>query len=252
VATLEGRVNARLFRRDGSRMVPTEAGQLLVIKVRQSLRLLERNFARPQLTQHTQLTLSLLPSFASRWFAARLAEFVADYPQIDLMLHASLTHADLARGEADCAVRFGPGGWPELQQEFLMADERFPVCSPRYNGGVLPQRPEDLAQHSLLRNPWMPWEPWFDAASLSLAEPARGPSFNDASIMLDVAESGLGIALARRSLVESALREGRLIRLFEASVPDPHSYYFVWRADNPKLDAILALREWLKEQCVVA
>lgn len=248
IATLEGRVNARLFRREGSRMLPTEAGQLLAVKVRQALKLLERNFARPQLAQHTELTLSVLPSFASRWLVPRLATFAADCPQIDLMVQALLTQADLLHGEADCALRFGTGGWRELQQELLMDDERFPVCSPRYNGGVLPSRAEDLGQHALLRNPWMPWEPWFDAAGLSLSEPARGPSFNDASIMLDAAEAGLGIALARRSLVEDSLREGRLVRLFEASVPDPHSYYLVWRADHPKLEAILTLRDWLREQ----
>ena len=248
IATLEGRANARLFRRDGSRMVPTEAGHLLVGKVRQALKLLERNFARPQVSVHTTLTLSVLPSFASRWLVPRLAGFIAEFPQIDLLIHANLNLADLGRGEADCAVRFGPGGWPELQQEFLFGDARFPVCSPRYNGGALPQRPEDLGQHALLRNPWMPWEPWFDAAGLSLSEPSRGPSFNDAAIMLDAAEAGVGIALTRRSLVEDALREGRLVRLFEPAVPDPHSYYFVWRADHPRLEAILALREWLRDQ----
>lgn len=250
IATLEGRVNARLFRREGSRMLPTEAGQLLAVKVRQALRLLERNFARPKLAQHTELTLSVLPSFASRWLVPRLAAFTADCPQIDLMIQALLTQADLLHGEADCALRFGTGGWRELQQELLMDDERFPVCSPRYNGGLLPGRAEDLAQHQqrLLRNPWMPWEPWFDAAGLNLSEPARGPSFNDAAIMLDAAEAGLGIALARRSLVEDSLREGRLVRLFDTSVPDPHSYYLVWRADHPKLEAILTLRDWLREQ----
>jgi hypothetical protein len=43
-------------------------------------------------------------------------------------------------------------------------------------------------------------------------------------------------------------REGRRVRLFEAAVQDPHSDHFVWRADHPKLNTILALHEWLREQ----
>ena len=60
--------------------------------------------------------------------------------------------------------------------------------------------------------------------------------------------AGLGIALARRTLVEGDLQAGRLVRLFELSVPDPYGHYFVWRADHPQLPALFALRDWLLEQ----
>lgn len=248
IAALEARSGERLFRRDGSRMVPTEAGRLMVLKVRQALKLLERTFGPARREGRTAITLSVLPSLAARWLVPRLAAFEADCPQVDLLIDANLAIVDLAHGAADCAIRFGPGGWTDVQQELLMGDERFPVASPRYQGGALPQRPEDLARHRLLRNPWMPWEPWFDAAGLALTDPPGGTAFNDASIMLDAAEAGLGIALARRSLVGRELRDGRLVRLFDIAVPDPHHYWFVWRANHPKLDAILAVRDWLKEQ----
>ena len=67
-------------------------------------------------------------------------------------------------------------------------------------------------------------------------------------MLLDAAANGLGVALARRVLAESELRNGRLLRLFDVSVIDPYSYYYVWRADHPRIDAIQRVRGWLLRQ----
>jgi DNA-binding transcriptional LysR family regulator len=191
---------------------------------------------------------SVLPSLASRWLAPRLSRFLARHPAIDLYVDVRTTLADLAAGEADCAIRFGPGGWAEVQHIRLMGDASFPVVAPGYRDGLLPASPAELAHCTLLRNPWLPWQPWLHAAGLSFAEPSRGPTFTDSSVLLDAAAAGLGVALARRSLVEGELQRGRLVRLFELAVPDPYAHFFVWRGDHPQLAAIQALRDWLAEE----
>jgi len=252
ITALEERLGVKLFEREKNRMVPTEQGRLLVAQVRQALGMLERSFAHVGSSEHLTLHLSVLPSLATRWLVPRLSRFMARHPQIDLFLDVRATLADLAAGDADCAIRFGPGGWADVQQVWLMGDASFPVCAPGYRDGQLPRTPQQLAACTLLRNPWLPWEPWLHAAGLDFREPARGPSFTDSSVMLDAAATGLGIALARRSLAEGELQRGRLVRLFELSVPDPYSHYFVWRADHPKLPALFALRDWLLEEARTA
>lgn len=248
ITALEARLGVKLFLREGGRMQPTEQGRLLVVKVRQALGLLERGFARPAAAARVRLTLSVLSSFASRWLVPRLADFAAELPDVDLALDIRAGIADLEAGEADCAVRFGLGGWNELQQEQLFGDEHFPVCAPGFRGGLLPQQPAELAGCPLLRNPWIPWEPWLHAAGLEFPEPAGGFAFSDSSVVLDAAAAGLGIALARRILAESDLASGRLVRLFDITARDPQSYFLVWRADHPRLDAVLRLRDWLLRQ----
>lgn len=248
ITTLEERQGVKLFAREKNRMVPTEAGRLLVTKVRQALGMLERSFAHADAAQATTLSVSVLPSMAGRWLAPRLTRFAARHPQIDLFVDVRATLADLAAGDADCAIRFGPGGWADVQQLRLMGDASFPVCAPGYREGVLPRTPQELADCTLLRNPWLPWEPWLHAAGLAFREPARGPTFTDSSVLLDAAAAGLGVGLARRALVEGELQRGRLVRLFDLVVPDPYSHWFVWRADHPKLAAIFALRDWLLEE----
>lgn len=251
ITTLEERQGVKLFVREKNRMVPTEAGRLLVTKVRQALGMLERSFATADAGAALTLSVSVLPSMAGRWLAPRLTRFNARHPQIDLFVDVRATLADLAAGDADCAIRFGPGGWADVQQVRLMGDASFPVCAPGYREGVLPRSPQELADCTLLRNPWLPWEPWLHAAGLSFREPARGPTFTDSSVLLDAAAAGLGVGLARRSLAEGELQRGRLVRLFELAVPDPYSHHFVWRADHPKLAAIFALRDWLLEEARV-
>ena len=248
ITTLEERQGVKLFAREKNRMVPTEAGRLLVTKVRQALGMLERSFANADTAQALTLSVSVLPSMAGRWLAPRLTRFNARHPQIDLFVDVRATLADLAAGEADCAIRFGPGGWADVQQVRLMGDASFPVCAPGYREGVLPLEPQELADCTLLRNPWLPWEPWLHAAGLAFKEPARGPTFTDSSVLLDAVAAGLGVGLARRTLAEGELQRGRLVRLFDLAVPDPYSHHFVWRADHPKLAAIFALRDWLLEE----
>jgi DNA-binding transcriptional LysR family regulator len=248
VATLEERQGTKLFTREKNRMVPTEAGRLLVTRVRQALGLLERSFAAQDSGERTELSVSVLPSLASRWLAPRLSRFVARHPGIDLYVDVRATLADLAAGDADCAIRFGPGGWGDVQQLRLMDDASFPVVAPGYRDGLLPTTPQELADCTLLRNPWLPWEPWLHAAGLSFKGPTRGPTFTDSSVLLDAAAAGLGVALARRSLVQGELQRGRLVRLFEVAVPEPYAHWFVWRADHPRLAAIFALRDWLSDE----
>lgn len=248
ITALEARLGVKLFQREAGRMQPTEHGRLLVVKVRQALGLLERGFARPRAAEKVQLTLSVLSSFATRWLLPRLADFALELPDIDLTVDIRAGLADLAAGEADCAVRFGLGGWHDLQQERLFGDEHFPVCSPDFRGGALPRQPAELADCPLLRNPWIPWEPWLHAAGLDFPEPAGGFAFTDSSVALDAATAGLGVALARRILAESDLASGRLVRLFDIVSADPQSYFLVWRADHPKLGTVLRLRDWLLRQ----
>lgn len=248
ITALEERLAVKLFERDKNRMMPTEQGRLLVVKVRQALGMLERSFAQGVVGKPLTINLSVLPSMAGRWLVPRLAGFIARHPDIDLLIDVRSDLADLAAGEADAAIRFGPGGWPEVQQVRLMGDESFPVVAPGYRNGQLPRDPAELTDCVLMRNPWLPWEPWLHAAGLPFREPLRGPSFTDSSVLLDAAAAGLGVALARRALVEGDLQAGRLVRLFELSVPDPYSHWFVWRADHPQLPALFALRDWLIEQ----
>jgi len=76
---------------------------------------------------------------------------------------------------------------------------------------------------------------------------SRGPVFIDASMLIQAAVDGLGVALTRKVLAKNDLIQGRLVRAFELTLPatEDWAYYVVSpesTADKPK---VAAFREWL-------
>ncbi|EGD02673.1 LysR family transcriptional regulator, partial [Burkholderia sp. TJI49] len=111
-----------------------------------------------------------------------------------------------------------------------------------------PRTPADLARATLLRHPAQPWEPWFQAARLDLAESARAPRFTDANALIDAALKGRGVALARRSLILPELAAGTLVRVSTVRVTDVYAHYVVWRPDHPHEAAIRTWLDWLRSE----
>ena len=96
-----------------------------------------------------------------------------------------------------------------------------------------------------MRLPREPLSQWFEAAGIRRGEPGHGPIFSDASLMLDAATSGQGVALARSVLVREHLTAGRLVRLFDLSVRSPSAYHAVFPPeviDRPQVQSFIT---WL-------
>jgi len=224
----------RLFVRSGQRMVLTEAGQLLVIDVREGLQVLAAAFekARTQrLPDATRmLTVSVLPSFAVRWLLPRLSRFQALHPEVDIAIRPSTSLALLdGRDGIDLAIRYGGGNWADLRSARLLKSIIFPVCSPEFLSKSRIDSPNDLRSLTLLRNPRQKWRPWFIAAGLEMPEPLQGPLYDDAGLLLQAAAQGQGIALARAALAADDLAAGRLVRVSEVEIEDDHSWFVAWR-----------------------
>ena len=77
------------------------------------------------------VTVSLLPTLAVRWLIPRLPSFQADNPDLEVRLSTTARLVDLDREDVDLAIRYGRGQWPRHEARFLMADDMFPVASPR-------------------------------------------------------------------------------------------------------------------------
>lgn len=194
-----------------------------------------------------RLTVSVVPSFAARWLVPRLRRFRRAHPEIELHILPTGELVDLARDQIDVAIRWGRGRYPGLSIERLMGDELFPVCAPALlRGRKRIRKPRDLLEHVLLHEDVDDeWRAWREAAGLADSRGARGMYFSDASLMLQAAADGVGVALGRGVLVEADLRAKRLVRPFQASIPARYSYYLVslpGRADEAN---VRAFREWV-------
>jgi len=248
VKALETELGIRLFRREHQRLVLTDGGLMYFGVVRNCLDSLATGTELLLQRQNgSVLTLTTSPNFASKWLVDRLSRFASAYPDIDLRISASLRHVDFARDDFDLAIRHGDGRWPGLHVTRLCEEELFPVCSPGLLVGEDALRnAQDLRRLPLLHlGDREDWIKWLEAAGLGRDAPAKGPVFNQASMVIDAAVDGQGIALARSALAAGNLISGRLVRPFSLALKVPYAYWIVCPMPNAALPKVRAFCQWL-------
>jgi LysR family transcriptional regulator, glycine cleavage system transcriptional activator len=248
IKALEQWLEMPLFHRTPRALKLTEAGSDYLAGVRGAFDTLAE--ATERLTRSTSprtLTVSCLPSFASKWLLPRLDRYQSAHPDLDVRLETSIHLTDFTRQDVDLAVRMGLGLWPGLSVELLMTEVLFPVCSPALLGGPSPLRcPADLVHHTLIHDDFtVGWENWCRAAGISAIDVRRGPRFTDSALMVQAAIAGRGVCLARDALVRDDLAAGRLVRPFAAEVPGVEAYYVVAPSQNLHRPKVRAFRDWL-------
>ena len=249
VRALEEHVGSPLFARHGKRVSLTPAGRAFAEKIRAALEEIAQAADQLRSRRDDRLTVSVLPSFASRWLMPRLIRFLDAHPTVEVNVIASTALASFRDDEIDVAIRFGVGPWPPHECEIFLEDEYFPVASPSLDRGKL-KTPRDLLAMRIIREDRDYWKQWFDAVGVPIeeAKAARGPLFNDSTYALQAAARGEGIALARRSIVREDLERGTLRRLFDITVPSRERYWFVSPKETAETPKVKAFRKWVKEE----
>jgi LysR family glycine cleavage system transcriptional activator len=199
--------------------------------------------------RENRLSVSVLPSFASRWLMPRLIRFMEAHPDIEVSVMATTALANFTTDEVDVGIRFGRGPYPPLVCEAFLDDEWFPVASPKLK---TPKHPRELLHMRLIREDRDYWDEWFVAAGVKLDKPlAGGPYFNDATYSIQAAVRNEGIALARRSIIGEDLERGTLKRLFKLAVQTNERYWFVSPKEIADAPKVRAFRDWVKSELVI-
>ena len=221
VKALEAELGIKLFNRERQRLIITEAGRQYLAVVRDALDRIALGTERLVQRQRAGvLTVSTSPDFAAKWLVHRLGQFAEAHPDIDLRISATMHHVDFAREDVDLAVRHGDGNWPGLDVARLCTEHLFVVCSPKLASGRQRMgKPADVLKFPLLHlDDRKNWSNWLDAAGVAGAELSHGPVLNRASMAIDAAVDGQGVALARTTLAAWDLINGRLVRPFAVSL----------------------------------
>ncbi|HET6160600.1 MAG TPA: LysR substrate-binding domain-containing protein [Dongiaceae bacterium] len=272
IRRLETYLGLALFDRLHRSLQLTLAGEALAEEAQGSFLRLGRTLDNLRLEgrvagPHT-LTVSVVPSFATKWLAPRLHDFQFAHPKIGLRIVADETLVDLRRDRVfDLAVRYGPGphGSGLHAKRLWPHGEIIAVCAPELARDHSLRSPAGLAQHMLIRTdspgyriqakrarPTSDWLAWFAAAGVEVTDRIRkaleGPYFNASQLAIEAAVSGKGIALAPKILVDRDIANGRLVRLFATSIKDPNAYWILCRADRAREARIRAFIKWLSDE----
>jgi LysR family glycine cleavage system transcriptional activator len=248
VKALEAELGVKLFNRERQRLVITDAGREYLIVLRDALDRIALGTERLLQRQSSGvLTVSTSPDFAAKWLVNRLGRFAEEHPNIDLRVSATLHHVDFAREDVDLAVRHGDGSWPGLDVVRLSSEQLFAVCSPKLLAGRNRlARPSDVLKFPLLHvDDRKDWARWLEAAGVHGAELSHGPVLNRASLAIDAAIDGQGVALARTTLAATDLIYRRLVRPFAEELRLSKTYWIICPKAATTLPKIVTFRNWL-------
>lgn len=248
VKALEQELGVKLFNRERQRLVITESGREYLAVVRDAFDRIAIGTERLMQRQSSgALTLSTSPDFAAKWLVHRLGRFSETNPEIDLTISATMHHVDFTREKVDLAVRHGDGTWPWLHVEQLSAEQLFPVCSPKLIAGRQRlSKPADVLKFPILHlENSNDWARWLEAAGVADPDRVRGPVLNRASMLIDAAVEGQGIALARTTLAAWDLLGGRLVCPFTTALRLSKNYWIVCPKATVMLPKVKKAREWL-------
>jgi LysR family transcriptional regulator, glycine cleavage system transcriptional activator len=257
IRTVEEQMGRKLFHRVNRRVVLTEAGVEMLPRLTLAFheigsvsRELGGDAFRPR------LVVSVPPSMAMGWLSRRLAGFVASHGAVDVSLRGDDDPVPFERELIDIRLSYGPH-YREHPTEDIVRDAVYPVCAPGLAGAIKPER-APLAGLPLIHTDWGPtgasfpsWRNWFEAAGIEPGRATqRGLSANSSRAALDLAISGLGVALAQGVFCADAVEDGRLVRPVARSLELRQPYCLTIPERSARRDVVTAFRAWLIQECV--
>ena len=247
VRSLEADLGLKLFDRLPRALALTAPGRGYADHLRRAFALMAEatSALRPE---PLRSTISVTPTFASKWLIPRLPDFDSAHPQVELRVLASETLANFQSDGVDVAVRQGhPPFGPGLVADLLFEQEIVAVCSP----ALLPDPPHPLATDELDRFALLhdAHDLWPEFAEQALGRPLPATSkqarFNQTSLAIDAAIAGQGLAVASGFLVERDLAAGRLARAFAAGMRGALDSYVVVPRRPRRPESTGLIRSWL-------
>ena len=257
IKTLEAFLDTRLFVRKTRAIELTAAGAAIYPglhaafgQIRQALAALET------LNTDNVLVISSPPGFTAKWLAPRIYRFLTAHPEIDARITSNQARANFTTDGVDVAIRNSLGPPSGLYYEKLDEVRLIIVASPEYVDKQGPfERPRDLASATLIHDTSLGgiaglpvWDDWLREYGEEISGGAYGIRFSSADHSIDAAEEGAGVLLATELIVTDDLKKGRLIKLFDITMPTRRSMYFVCPVGRENVSKIKVFRDWLQQE----
>jgi LysR family glycine cleavage system transcriptional activator len=244
---LEAELGMKLFERGPRTLVPTEAGRSYVPNIRRAFDMMHEatDALRPQ---SQQITISVTPTFASKWLIPRLPDFTDAHPDIDPRIVATDRVSDFQTDGVDLAVRLGrPPFGADLRAELLFEQIVVAVGSPPLIKKFgQPDRGENLSRYPLLHDSHNLWPRFLESAGLA-AVPVGQKSirFNQTALALDAAIAGQGLALASSFFVQNDIAARRLEQVFGEGQKFGADFYLVAPTKARQPQTVRRVADWL-------
>ena len=193
--------------------------------------------------------LSTLPSLGRAWLVPLIPDLQRRFPHLSLTVRTEAKLVDFDQSDVGLAVRYCAAPERGLLSARLFGETVAPVCAPALaHTAEARQGLDTLARLPLLHDtdasrhgaPFG-WEDW---ASRSVVGQRPGLHFSDATLLLDAAEAGLGVALGRSPLVYTRLLSGRLSQPLREHRSSTRAYFVTTSRRQYRKPAVRELFDW--------
>ncbi len=254
---LEAHLGAALITRStrATRITPEgEAYYHNAIRLLQDLEAMDTAARGPAAGPSGRLRVDIGSSLANLVLIPQLPDFIARYPEIELILGVSDHSVDLIGDGVDCVIRGGP-----LSDSSLIArrlgELAFVTCAaPAYAARYgLPETIADLlANHRALRyfsastGAHFPLR-FFEDGQLREGHPRLHLAVNESTAHMTALLAGLGIGQTFEFVARPYLADGRLVALFPDLQPKPFPLHLVYPAGQAQSPRLRAFSDWVIE-----
>lgn len=232
---LEVKLGAVLLERSTRGLRLSDAGQLFLPHARRLLDSAEEaQLAVDQLAGQPQgvLRVNAAFTFALGVVGPMLAPFLERYPDVSVVLDTDSRIIDLARGDADVAIRIGPLVDSDLMVRRLGVIALWPCASAAYldRYGV-PATVAELAAHRLIacRAAEASWKFRADDGFEEHCDVSPGTAVSEPAVLQAVLLGGAGIGRLPDFLALPQVQSGQLVRLLPG-----------WHSDGIEVNALYA------------
>lgn len=259
IRLLERYCGQPLFRREPRPMSLTWAGERLFPVVRDGLDLFsEALTAIRSGAAKGRLRVTTTNAFAARWLVPRLPTWQQAHPGLRLDIIGTDTVLNLRAGETDVAIRYMREKPTDATSVELFRDTYYVVASTALVGRARKRlAPHELARLPLIESEWPPtaagapnWQHWEAAArkrghNVPALATTASLSFREELHAIEAVLAGQGVAICSDVLVGRELRDGKLRRLSDITLPG-YGFYVTYRADHPKVRSIKTFLAWIQ------
>lgn len=252
IRSLEARLGVRLLTRTTRNVSPTEAGMRLSASISPLFELINSELeSLSELRDKPKGTIRLTCTDDQIQLHLRpmLADFLRDYPEIQLELYVDYGFTNLVEERFDAGIRLGESISKDMIAVRIGPDWRLVVVgsSDYFERNPAPITPDELTEHSCINirhrvaGSIYAWE--FEKDQRSFTVKAEGPLvFNSIMHVLNAALDGIGLAYVPEPLVAPYLADGSLKMILTDWSPyfqGNHLYYPNRRQASPAFMAFV-------------
>ncbi|WP_270384536.1 LysR substrate-binding domain-containing protein [Acinetobacter guillouiae] len=248
IKKLEQQLNIQLFERRTRSISLTPEGEYLLKHVQSGFGQIQTALFQLEQNKQRLFTITTTPSFASEWIIPYLPELQSRFPNIMFRVHASYDLINMTSGLYDLAIRYGSGGYQDVDAELFAVDEYVAVGHPSLNIATMNWTTVPLI-HFTWGDEYCPnrvnWQKWFEKQGLHIQAGQAQVFYTQESHAIQAVLSGQGIALLSRISIANDLQHGRL-KIVSPCVETAWNYYFL---TLPDADFIVnEVKQWCKEK----